>query len=91
MSVTKGDLSFNNITYIVKGNSPVNIHEESRGRGKCWASLLTLTPGKTWTAQLSARCSGRTLTPRKILGTHFGGEFSVQPDVDSKNRSLENL
>jgi hypothetical protein len=42
----------------------VELHEKSwrlrRGMG-CWASILTLTFGKTRMAKLSALCTGRTL------------------------------
>ena len=36
---------------------------------ECWASKLTLTLGTARTAELSALCAGRTLAPRKFLGT----------------------
>jgi hypothetical protein len=39
---------------------------------ECWAAILTLTFGTTRAAELSAIRAGRTLPPRKFLGTHFG-------------------
>jgi len=36
-----------------------------------WASILSFTFGRTWTAELSAPSSGRTLPRRKFLGTYF--------------------
>jgi hypothetical protein len=38
---------------------------------ECRASILTLTVGTTRTAELSAVRAGRTLPPRKVLGTYL--------------------
>ena len=38
---------------------------------ECWASILILTFGTTWTAELSATRAVFTLPPRKILGTNL--------------------
>jgi len=38
---------------------------------ECWASILILTFGTTRTAEWSELHAGRTLIPRKFLGSHF--------------------
>ena len=38
---------------------------------ECWAAILTWTFDTAGNAELSAARSGRTLPPRKYLGTHF--------------------
>jgi hypothetical protein len=42
-----------------------------RRRTKCWASIPTLTFDTIRTTKLSALRAGRTLPPRKFLGTHL--------------------
>ena len=56
---------------IYKVNLACNKSWTLRGEMKCSASILTLTFSKTRVPESSAQRIGRTLPPRKFLGTHF--------------------
>ena len=70
-TVTKPKPELKNYFQVASVKLSRNRSRRLRRGMECWASILTVTFGKTRTAEVTALRAGHTLRPRKSLGAHF--------------------